>query len=72
MECARHYGANNSTKMVEGVVVDVITNQQDPMKKASTEVVADYDLDRGAIQWPNIIIQSIKAKQVENAVVEEE
>ena len=30
--------------MVEGVVVDVITNRRDPAKKAVTEIVADYDL----------------------------
>ena len=49
-ECARRYGANKSTKMVEGVVVDIITNRRDPAKKAVTEIVADYDLGGGAIK----------------------
>ncbi len=48
-ECARCYGANKSTKMVEGIVVDVITNRRDPANKAVTEVIADYDLGSGAI-----------------------
>jgi hypothetical protein len=57
--------------MIEGVVVDVIVNQQDPAKKAITEIVADYDLGGGAIKRAIINIRSLNAKEVENAVVEE-
>jgi hypothetical protein len=57
--------------MIEGVVVDVIVNRRDPAKKAVTEVVADYDLGGGAIKQAIINIRSLKAKVVENAVVEE-
>ncbi len=60
-KCAKRYGVNKSNKMVEGVVVDVITNWRDPVKKAVTEVIADYDLGGGAIKWAIINIQSIKA-----------
>jgi hypothetical protein len=57
--------------MVDGVVVDVIVNWRDPAKKAVTEVVADYDLGGRAIKRAIINIRSLKAKEVENAVVEE-
>jgi hypothetical protein len=57
--------------MIEGIVVHVIVNRQDPAKKAVTEVVADYDLGGRAIKRAIINIQSLKAKEVENAVVEE-
>jgi hypothetical protein len=53
--------------MALGIVVDVITNRQDPAKKAVTKIVADYNLEGRAIEWSIINIQSIKAKQVENA-----
>jgi hypothetical protein len=46
-------------------------NRRDPAKKAVTEVVADYDLGGGAIKRAIINIRSLKAKVVENAVVEE-
>jgi hypothetical protein len=35
-ECARRYGANKTTKLVEGVVVDVIIHRRDPSKMAVT------------------------------------
>jgi hypothetical protein len=69
-ECARWYGVNKQTKTLEGVVVDVIIERSGPGKKGATKIVADYDLGGGVIKRASINICSIKAKEVQNVVVE--
>lgn len=57
-ECARRYGANKSTKEVFGIVVEIKTTKT-ATNRASTIVVADYDLGGGDIKRASVNIRSV-------------
>jgi hypothetical protein len=60
-ECSRRYGANKSTKMLLGTVVEV-TNVVNPTShRTSTFVTADYDLGGGTMKQTKLNIRSVKA-----------
>jgi Transposase IS4 len=66
-ECARRYGAQKSTKFVEGVVVDVENIRNLETSRTKTMITADYSLGGGVVKRVKLNIRSIRTV----AVVEE-
>lgn len=58
-ECARKYGANSKTFVVQGHVVDVVTDINPGQKVRTTKITADYDLGLGEIKQATLNIVSV-------------
>jgi hypothetical protein len=59
-ECARRYGANKSTKMLLGTVVEVSNVINPTSHRVSTFVTASYHLGGGVMKQTKLNIRSVK------------
>ena len=59
-ECSRRYGANKSTKMLLGTVVEVSNVANPTTHRVSTFVTADFHLRGGAMKQTKLNIRSVK------------
>jgi hypothetical protein len=69
VECARRYGSNKSTKVLEGVIVEVVVVRNVGNNRTTTNITADYSLT-DCVKRATLNIRCVTAKRVE--VTEEE
>lgn len=67
-ECSRPYGSAKSSKTLEGIVVDVVTERNEKTHRSTMKVTADYDFGGGTVKRATINIQSLVAKEREESV----
>jgi Transposase IS4 len=60
-ECARRYGANKQTKVVQGTVLSCEATVNSKTHRSSWFVVAEYDLGGGTLKKARLNIRSVKA-----------
>jgi Transposase IS4 len=71
VECARRYGSNKSTKILEGVVAEVVVVRNAGNNRTTTNITADYSLT-DCVKRATLNIRCVTAKRVEEAEEEEE
>jgi Transposase IS4 len=60
-ECARRYGAQKSTKYVEGVIVDIIKSRNSSCSRTKTMITADFSLGGGTVKRATLNVRSIRS-----------
>jgi Transposase IS4 len=70
-ECARRYGSNKSTKLLDGVVIEVAVVQNHGNNRTTTNIIADYNLG-DCVKRASHNIRCIQAKETAGAAFDEE
>ena len=68
-ECSRRFGSNAKTKLLNGIVSEVITVPSSQGKRAATRVIAIYSLDDQCRKVATLSSRSVKDGHVESSSV---
>jgi hypothetical protein len=63
-ECSRRYGIHAKTKIVEGVVVEVVVDRSNPTSQAQTYIVAGFILGSDREKRVRVHIRFTQLKEV--------
>jgi hypothetical protein len=63
-ECNRRYGSSAKTKMLDGVVVEVHVERNNPTNRAQTYVTGDWELGNGRTKRVKVNIRFISLKSI--------